>query len=362
MKIPKIYLEKIFRELQIEALLITDPSNIKYLTGFSGVSASQREAFALVTANNTYLLTYPVNLQTNLLQKTFFKILMITSGQTLDQLLIKILSQGKIHTLGFEKENITVGEYNLWSEKVKVNWVPTREIIENLRIIKAEEEIKKIAKAAFLTDKAYTFIKSKIKRGVTEKSLAFELEFYIKKNGGELAFPPIIAFNLHSALPHHQPSNLRLKNNSLILIDLGAKVEGYCADMTRVLLYGAPDSRQTKIYETILSAQKLACQQLKIGLATSESDQTAREVIKKGGFPEYPHGLGHGVGLDIHEAPRLRHDSREILRENMVVTVEPGIYLEGFCGIRIEDLVVLKKSGLDILSRSPKLIKDSIIL
>ncbi len=354
MKIPKIYLDKIFTEQQIGALLITDPANIKYLTGFSGVSTRQREAFALVTANNAYLLTYPVNLQENMFEKTSNQILMITSNQKLNQHLLKILNQGKIHTLGFEKENITVGEYNLWSEKVKVNWVPTRGIIENLRIIKTEEEIKKIAKAALLTDKAYTFIKSKIKRGVTEKYLAFELEFYIRKNGGELAFPPIVAFNLHSALPHHQPSNLRLKNNSLILIDLGAKVEGYCADMTRVLFFGPPDSRQAKIYETVLLSQKLALAQLKIGPATSESDQTAREVIKREGYPEYPHGLGHGVGLDIHEAPRLRHDSQEILRENMVVTVEPGIYLEGFCGIRIEDLVVLKKDGNEILSKSSK--------
>lgn len=362
MKIPKIYLDKIFRKQQIGALLISDPANIKYLTGFSGVSSRQREAFALVTANNAYLLTYPVNLQVNLSKKTLYQILLITSNQKLNQHLLKILGQEKINSLGFEKDNLTVGEYDLWSEKVKVNWVPTLGIIENLRIIKTEEEIKKINNAALLTDKAFAFIRSKVKYGVSEKYLAFELEFFIKKNGGELAFPPIVAFNFHSALPHHQPSNLKLKNNSLILIDLGAKVEGYCADMTRVLFYGVPDNRQTKIYETVLSAQKLALSQLKLGLPTSQSDQTARDVIKREGFPEYPHGLGHGVGLDIHEAPRLRLDSQEILLENMVVTVEPGIYLEGFCGIRIEDLVLLKKSGLDILSKSPKFIKDSIIL
>lgn len=361
MKIPKIYLGNIFTEYQIGALLITDPANIKYLTGFSGVSSRQREAYALVTTNNIYLLIYPISLQANLPMKTSYKILLITSHQTLDQHLKDIFQQEKIRAVGFEKQNLTVGEYDLWREKVKIRWVATEQIIENLRMIKTYEEIINITKAARLTDKAFAFIRSGIKQGVSEKHLAFELEFYIKKNGGELAFPPIVAFNLHSALPHHQPSNLRLKNNSLILIDLGAKVEGYCADMTRVLFYGVPDSRQAKIYETVLSAQKLALAQLKIGLPTSQSDQTARDVIKREGFPEYPHGLGHGVGLDIHEAPRLRNDSQEILLENMVVTVEPGIYLEGFCGVRIEDLVLLKKSGLDILSKSPKLLKDAII-
>ncbi|OGG20378.1 hypothetical protein A3D03_06040 [Candidatus Gottesmanbacteria bacterium RIFCSPHIGHO2_02_FULL_40_13] len=359
---PKFSLEKILGQLKIGALLITDRTNIKYLTGFSGVSTKEREVFAVVTVNNTYLLTYPVSLQEIMPKKTSYQTLLITPDQKLNQHLLKILGQEKIDSLGFEKDDLSVGEYELWSEKVKTNWIPTRGIIENLRMIKTSEEINKIKKAATLTDKAFAFLKSKIRKGASEKSLALELEFFIKKNGGELAFPSIIAFNSHSSLPHHQPIDIRLEGNSLILIDLGAKVEGYCADMARVLFYGAPDSRQVKIYETVLSAQKLALAQLKIGLPTSQSDQTAREVIKSEGYPEYPHGLGHGVGLDIHEAPRLRHDSLEILQENMAVTVEPGIYLEGFCGIRIEDLVVLKKSGLDILSRSPKLIKDSIIL
>lgn len=362
MNTPNCITDKIFANLKIGALLITDPANINYLTGFCGVSTREREAFVLITHQKIYLLTYPVSLQENMPRKTSYQLLLITPGRKLDHHLLTILRQEKISSLGFEKDNLTVGEYDLWSEKVNVNWVPTRGIIENLRIIKTEEEIKKIEKAALLTDKAYNFIRSKIRYGVTEKYLAFELEYFIRKKGAEIAFPPIVAFNIHSALPHHQPSYTKLKHNSLILIDLGAKVEGYSADMTRVLFFGTPGSRQAKIYETVLLAQKLTLQHLKVGLPTSQSDQTAREVIKKAEFPEYPHGLGHGVGLDIHEAPRLRLDSQEILRENMVVTVEPGIYLEGFCGVRIEDLVVLKKSGLDILSKSPKSLKDSIIL
>ncbi len=354
--------DKILGNLKIGALLITDPTNIKYLTGFCGVSLREREAFVLVTHKKIYLLTYPVSLQENMPRKTSYQLLLITSSQKLDYHLLKIIRQENINSLGFEKDNLTVGEYDLWSEKVKVNWVPTCGVIENLRIIKTEEEIKKIEKAAVLTDKAYNFIRSEIKYGATEKYLAFELEYFIRKKGAEIAFPPIIAFDSHSALPHHQPSNAKLKHNSLILIDLGAKVEGYCADMTRVLFFGAPVSRQAKIYETVLSAQKMALSQIIIGHSTGISDQTARKVIKQAGYPEYPHGLGHGVGLDIHEAPRLRSDSQEILQENMVVTVEPGIYLEGVCGVRIEDLLVLKKSGLEILSKSPKFLKDSIIL
>lgn len=362
MHTPQFLMENTLANHKIGAFLITDPNNIKYLTGYSGVSMREREAFMIVTPKKIYFLTFPVSLQEIMPKKTSFQTLLITPNQKLNQHFLEILQQENIDSLGFEKNDLTVAEYELWSEKVKVNWIPTQGIIEDLRMIKTGEEIINIKKAAALTDQAFAFLKSKIKYGVSEKNLAFELEFFIRKNDGELAFPPIIAFNSNTSLPHHRTSNLKLKKNSLILIDLGAKMEGYCADMTRVLFYGAPSGRQVKIYQTVLLAQKMALAQLKIGLPACESDHIAREVIKSEGFPEYPHGLGHGVGLDIHEGPRLRSDCQEILRENMVVTVEPGIYLDGFCGIRIEDLVVLKKSGLDILSKSPKLLNDSIIL
>ncbi|OGG20494.1 hypothetical protein A3D03_03485, partial [Candidatus Gottesmanbacteria bacterium RIFCSPHIGHO2_02_FULL_40_13] len=269
--------------------------------------------------------------------------------------LTEIIKREKINKIGFEKDNLTVSEYESLKTKLPSFLTPTENIVEEERLTKDNDEITKIKSAAKMTDMAFEYIKEKIKKGVSEKDLALELEFFLKKNAGDIAFPPIVAYDENAAIPHYLSSNdQRLTTNSLILLDFGAKVEGYCADMTRVVFFGSPDNNQVKIYNTVYKAQELALKKIKSGLKTAEIDKVAREYIKSAGFPEYPHGLGHGVGLAIHEAPRLKPESLEVLKENMVVTVEPGIYLEGNCGVRIEDLVVLTKEGCEILSKSSK--------
>lgn len=338
-----------------ESLFISNQNNVTYLTGFNGLSAGEREGFLFITPVSAYLLTFPTYYGMYKYGGDNFKTLCITSAKRLHQHLSEIVKRENLATAGFEKENVTVAELESLTQKISLIFKPTSGIVEKFREIKEAEEIKYVKKAAGLTDDTFKIILTKIKTGVSEKELAFEIEFFIKKNGGELAFPPIVAFDKNAAVPHYLPSSVpRLSSGNLILLDFGARIDNYCSDMTRVVFLGTPSVTYEKMYRTTLEAQELALTSLKIGSVASGPDNLAQEYITSKGFPKYPHGLGHGVGLAIHENPRLRFDSPEILKENMVVTAEPGIYLEDIGGVRIEDLVLLKKSGPEILSKSPK--------
>jgi Xaa-Pro aminopeptidase len=346
---------KIISALNLDALFITNQHNVSYLTGFTGFSTDEREGFLLATKKNAYLLLFSTYF--NLFEKDGSGVttLCITHNKRLTRHLNEIIKKEKIKSIGFEEENLTIAELNSLQNKVKVRWQATKGKIEDLRVIKDETELKYIKDAARITDAAFEFIKGKIKKGVSEKTLALELEYFLKKNAGDIAFSPIIAFNKNAAIPHYLPTNSQqLIANSLILLDFGAKINGYCADMTRVVFFGTPGEKEVKMYNTVLSAQKKALSNLTAGMTAHKIDKIARDHIISQGFPEYPHSLGHGVGLAIHENPRLKKDSKVILKENMVVTVEPGIYLPGQCGIRIEDLVLLKDKGVEILSKSTK--------
>lgn len=339
----------------LDACFISNQSNVTYLTGFTGLSPNEREAFLFITLSQAYFLTFPTYF--GLFEKggDGFISLNITRSIRISDHLLEIIKREGINKIGFEKDNLTVSEFESLKTKLKASFSPTENIVEEERLIKDDNEIVKIRRAAKITDKAFEYIKGKIKRGISEKDLGFELEFFLKKTAGDIAFSPIVAFNKNASIPHYLPShNIQLTTHDLILLDFGAKVDGYCADMTRVVFFGNPNKSQVKIYNTVLTAQELALKKLRCELLTSEVDKVARDYIKSSGFPEYPHGLGHGVGLAIHEAPRLKPESIEVLKENMVVTVEPGIYLDGDCGVRIEDLVLLTKDGYEVLSKSSK--------
>lgn len=338
----------------LDACFISNQSNVTYLTGFTGLSPNEREAFMLISRHSALLLTFPTYFGLYQQGGPGFSTQNITSDKRLSYYLNEIITSEKIKKIGFEKDNLTVMELESLQEKVRAKFQSTHGITEKFRLTKDKGEIQFIRKAAGITDSAFKYILNFIKKGITEKELALKIEFFLKERSGDIAFSPIVAFNKNAAIPHYLSSCDRLPTNSLILLDFGARFLGYCADMTRVVFLGTPSSRQIKIYQTVLNAQKKALSVLKIGIAAKEIDKVAREYILSQGFPEYPHGLGHGVGLAIHEAPRLKKDSIEILKENMAITVEPGIYLDGDCGVRIEDLVLLTKDGYEVLSKSSK--------
>lgn len=216
-------------------------------------------------------------------------------------------------------------------------------------------KITSIKKACKLTDKAFNLLLKKIKIGVSEKELAREIKkFFLEKNA-KLAFPTIIAFGKNAFEIHHKPTNLKLKkNHGFVLLDLGAKIDEYCADMSRTVFFGKTGKKQRKIYKTVLKAQQIAEKRVKAGIKTYEIDKIARDYIVKKGFNPIPHSLGHGVGKKVHENPKISPVSPDILENGTVFTIEPGIYIKNYGGVRIEDVYYLNNGKLEQLTKSPK--------
>ncbi|OGG06104.1 hypothetical protein A3D05_04180 [Candidatus Gottesmanbacteria bacterium RIFCSPHIGHO2_02_FULL_40_24] len=337
-----------------DALFVSGQENVTYLTAKAGLNSDEREVFLVITKKSAYLLAFSTTFAMYRRTAGFIPV-ELTNQYRLSKAIIDIAGKEKLKTLAFEKNYVSYSEYISLKEKLSLKLTPSENIIEKMRLIKSNAEIESIKKAASVTDSAYEYAARLIKPGITEKNLALNLEFFIRKNSQNIAFSPIVAFNQNSAIPHYLPSDkVTLKNHSIILIDMGAKFLNYCSDLTRVICFGSPSDRLVKLYQTVLTAQENALSQLTSGKTGDEIDRLTREYIEQQGYPAFKHGLGHGVGLAIHEAPRLKPGSHEILCENMVVTVEPGIYIEGFAGIRIEDLVLITSRGPKLLSRAPK--------
>jgi Xaa-Pro aminopeptidase len=338
-----------------DGLFITNQDNIKYLTGFSGLSENEREAFLLVTLKNAFLLTFPTYFEMLDNKIPGIKVLNITYNRKMHAHLCFIAETESLKNIVFESDNMTLSEFESLKNKTALKFIPADKYPEKLRLYKDDGEIKSLMDASKISDDAYNFILTEIKTGISEKELALRLEFFIKNKAETTAFNPIVAFGRNTSIPHHLPlAQTKLKRNTHVLIDFGVKINGYCSDMTRIVFFGQPDNKIVDIYKTVLNAQKNAIRKLKVGTNAMDIDIATREEIKQRGYPEFLHGLGHGTGLSIHENPRLRPNSKDILLENMVFTIEPGIYLSNQYGIRIEDLVVLRKDGPEILTKTTK--------
>lgn len=337
-------------------LLVSTPANIRYLTGFAGVSETEREAFVLLSKKEHFLFTNALYLE-EARKLPDVTVIEISRENPLSSNVRRVLAKLKSTKLEYEDANLTVAEYEkLKSALSGVQLTGSRDRIEQKRMIKTKKELAHIRAAAKATDQCFSYILKRIKPGITESRIAWEIEGYLRIHADGIAFDPIIAFNAHSSMPHyHARSNDPLRRGSVILLDFGAKVNGYCADMTRVVFVGTPKPEWISAYEAVLSANGKALSMLSEGETNGATiDVTAREIIAEKNLPVYPHGLGHAVGLEIHEAPRLTVKKPETLSPGMVVTVEPGTYLPGQFGIRIEDLVAITDSGIQVLSASEK--------
>lgn len=220
--------------------------------------------------------------------------------------------------------------------------------------IKTPKEVAKIKKACTLGDKVYSQIQKYIKVNVTEKRLAREIVRLIRLNNARLSFRPIVAFGKNASEIHHKPNNTKLKKGDFVMIDLGTKVQNYCSDMTRTIFFGKATKRQKRIYQTALEAQKKAIKHVKLNQKASDVDKTARDYVISKGYPSFRHTLGHGIGKRVHEGFRLGPNSKTILKNGMVFTIEPGIYIKNFGGVRIEDVFYLNNGKLIQLTKSPK--------
>ncbi len=342
------------------AVFITSPYNISYLSGLFPSNIEERENYLFITKNHSYLLASRMFMLAIKEKTDNFKCIEITFSKGLYKNLSEICVREKIKSIGFEKENLLYKEFELLSKNLKNReLIPLEDFIEEQRQIKDEDEIEKIKAAYKITDETYSYILKNIRMNITERELAWEIENYIKEQGGHLAFSPIVAFGKNSAIPHHIPNGTKLEKNSFVLLDFGAKYEGYCADMSRTVYFGTPNEREINMYNTVLDAQNMALGELKEwknkDFEASRLHSIAQNHIEKTGFPRIPHSLGHGLGLQVHEPPSIsKYTQGNPLRENMVITIEPGIYLPELGGVRIEDDVLLTNSGYEILTKSSK--------
>lgn len=343
----------------VDAVLISSVPNIIYLTSYSGFSSQERDAYLLITKYEQYLFTNPLYFDEVRTIVNNFHIYEINKKNPFTRLLAKLVKEKNIQFLGIESDNLTLKEYQDLQKVIKTNLKPLS--LRSLRIVKTSEEIRKIKKACDLGDKAFSFILRYIKPGITEKDVAFELETFIRKNGGEPAFPTIVGFGSNSAIPHHKTNTTPLRNTDILLVDFGVRINNYCSDMTRTFFIGKPTQEQNTVYKTILEAQKKALELLhhKLVYDTQERhitaaslDKVVREYIISQGYPSIPHSVGHGIGIQVHEPPTLSTISKEKLMEGMVFSIEPGIYLPGKFGIRIEDIFALQNNKLIKLTNS----------
>ncbi len=334
----------------IGAAFVTKRENFIYLSGFTGSSA-----YLLITQDKAILVTDFRYVEQASSQAEDYTIVQYQGK--LNDTLNELLKANGIENLGFEDIDLNYESYMNFEKNLEVKeFLPMGNTVEGLRLIKNPLEIETIKKSAGIADSAFAHILGFVKPGVSELELAAEIEHHMKKLGAKgQSFEMIVASGQRSSMPHGVASGKKLQQGDAITFDFGAIYDEYCSDMTRTVFLGQPEPKMEKIYGIVLEAQMKALEGVKAGLTGKEIDLIARDIIDKAGYGKnFGHGLGHGVGLEIHEAPRLSPMGDIKMQDGMVVTVEPGIYVSGLGGVRIEDLVVVSGQKPDILSKSTK--------
>jgi Xaa-Pro aminopeptidase len=337
-------------KLKCDALAVSNLTNVRYLCGYTGTSG-----LAVVSDSEAFFITdFRYQAQAAAQVPAEYSILIAEKGLWKEA--ARLLKK-KAARVGFEAEHLAVAAWQEITEQIKpAELVSTLRAVEELRLIKDQDELEIIRRAVRVADEAFASVVQKLRPGRAEWEVAEELRVAMQGRGASgPSFTTIVASGARSALPHGVASDKKLEKGDLVTVDMGAIVDGYCSDMTRTVCLGRPTREQQKIYRTVWRAQVAAVEALRPGLGCKEADAIARRVIEEAGYGEaFGHGLGHGVGLDIHEAPRLSRLGKGKLQRGMVVTAEPGIYVEGTGGVRIEDMLVITADGAEILTGTPK--------
>jgi Xaa-Pro aminopeptidase len=352
-------LRRNFRKLGVDALLVTNYTNVTYLTGFTG-----DDSYLLVLPKGEIVISDP-RYTTQLEQECpNVEASIRPPGVGMIETIARLSNSGGVAKLGLEASSMTVGlRDQIAAALSKTELVPTADLVETLRVIKDKEEVADIRKAIWIAERAFGILRASLRPERTEKEVADELENQIRLYGGKCAsFPSIIAVGARAALPHARPTDQKIGADDFVLVDWGANGGLYMSDLTRVLVTGKISPKLERVYRVVLSAQEQAIAAIKPGLTCQEIDKVARDIIGKAGFGKnFGHGLGHGIGLEIHEAPRLAAGQSRVLEPGMVVTVEPGIYLPGWGGVRIEDDILVTKTGCEVLTTLGKQWEDAIV-
>jgi Xaa-Pro aminopeptidase len=345
------------KELKLDGLLLTHPPDLAYLTNFTG-----DDSIGLMTEKDFFLVTDFRYREQAELEAGWLKV-SIREGKMADTL-AKVLADARVKRVGFEANFTTFGQVHATDRALKdmkdapatasqLELVPLEDVMTNIRKVKDDHEIDLIRKSVGVAEEAFEAVRGEIKVGLTENYLAGLLVFELRSRGASnSSFPVIVAAAANSSLPHYRPGESLVQRDQPLLIDWGALYKGYCSDMTRTLMVGRVSPKIKQIYKVVQEAQEAAVKFLRPGVTTLQADRVARDVIERAGFGQYfGHGLGHGIGRDIHELPSMRKTGgEEELRPGMIVTVEPGIYLPGEGGVRIEDDVLITHSGCEVLS------------
>ncbi len=339
-----------FGDRQGCASLILSEQNRLYL---SGVDSS--DGAVLITANSAYLIVDFRYFEIAKSKANGFDV--VLAERSLLDCAKGLCEKEDVTTLFIEDDYVTVSLNNKIKnvfQNVKIDYLGS--LILDMRAVKTEEEIKRIVNAQCLTDDTFTHILSFLKPGLTEKDVATEIDYYMQKNGAQCsAFKTICVSGKNSSLPHGEPTNMTLTQNSFLTMDFGAKLDGYCADMTRTVVIGKADDEMKQIYNTVLDAQISALQSIRANVLGCDVDFAARDIISKRGYGKnFGHSTGHGLGINVHESPSFSPNFKKEIKENSVLSVEPGIYIEGKYGVRIEDIVVVGANEARNLAKSDK--------
>lgn len=337
-------------EGELDALVITQPENRRYLSGFTGTDGA-----LIVSAEAAYLATDFRYYEQARRQAPNFTLIKIEDE--FPPRLAELMADIEARRVGFESTHVTVDQHQRWAEAAETfELVSTKGMVEELRAIKDEEELAQIRRAVELADACFAHVAQWVRPGVTEKAVAWEIETFTRTHGGDdLAFDLIIGSGPNGAMAHAEPSDRQIQEGEPVVLDLGAQVDGYRSDLTRTICLGEPDQKLCQIHALVLEAQEAGERAMRAGLKGSTVDAIVRDLIGAAGHEEhFGHGLGHGVGLAVHERPRLSKTSEDVLQVGMVVTVEPGVYIEGWGGVRIEDMVVVREREAEVLTKASK--------
>ncbi|WP_372812945.1 M24 family metallopeptidase [Paenibacillus sp.] len=343
-------LRSIMEKQGLQALLITNATNRMYMTGFTGSAG-----YVLITGQRAVLLTDFRYMTQAPQQAIGYEVVEHAPNPMVT--ILDILTGAGLRKLGFEQQDLTYASYVSYGKALNgIDLVPTDKLVETLRLIKDDTEIAIMQAAADLADRTFSHILGLLKPGLKEKDIALEIEMFVRKHGAaSTSFETIVASGERSALPHGKASDRVIGTDEFVKLDFGAYYQGYCSDITRTVVLGKPADKHREIYGIVLEAQLEALSRIRPGMTGREADAVARDVIKRHGYGDFfGHGTGHGLGMEIHEAPRLSVQGDIVLEPGMVVTVEPGIYLPGFGGVRIEDDIVITENGNRRLTQSSK--------
>ena len=342
---------------ELDAALISAPENRRYLSGFTGSAG-----YLFISGERAHLATDFRYTEQAEAQAAHFNVEQVRTGSGWEWLMTQLKESGA-RRVGFESQAMTVGVYNGLLEAIKeeselsgVSLVPVTDIAAGQRVVKDAEELALLQRAIDASDLAMERVCPTIAEGMTEREVAWRMEMAMREAGADgISFDTIVASGPNGAMAHHMPTDRAIRRGEPIVIDMGARVGGYCSDITRTVVVGEPDEMFYKVYDIVLSAQLTAINTVRAGMTGEAADGLARDLIAEAGYGDnFGHSLGHGVGLAVHENPRVGPRSEEPLELNTVFTVEPGIYLSGWGGIRIEDIVILREDGAVPLSKAAK--------